>query len=128
VKKDKSDELLEKAITFLDNKKPRVTDGEDDIYCKHLAFQLKGLPDRERRFVKFKIQEMIFNVQSSGMNFPQAMSTNSLPIPNFQQFRRHLPSPVPLQAEDSVVSPRSPAMTNCFDSIPSPSYQINRFA
>ena len=133
---DKADEVLDKVITFLESRKEsRVADDEDDTYCKHLAFQLKGLPDRERKFVKFKVQEMIFNLQVSGMNFPQAMSTNSLPTPSLQQFGIHLPACVPLQAKNRFVSPEStPTQSpiasgfNFPEPMSSPSYQTNSFA
>lgn len=61
--------LLDKAITALDNRKSPSAETEDDVFCKHLAFQLKGLPDQEKKYAKFKIQELIFNLQYSGMNY-----------------------------------------------------------
>ena len=43
-RKDKADLLMDKAINILDNnKKAPTVEDEDDTYCKHLAFQLKGL-------------------------------------------------------------------------------------
>lgn len=76
-KKEKADQLLDKAMQILDNRKPRAVEDEDETYCKHLAFQLKGLPVMERKFVKFKIQELIFNTQFNGINFGQAHQNNN---------------------------------------------------
>lgn len=89
----KSDILLDKAISILDKKqrKPAEVEDQEDVFAKHIAYQLRAFPERDRNYVKFKIQELIFNVQFNGINFintvqPPLTSTTFAPSPGMAGF------------------------------------------
>ena len=88
-KRDKSPEnrrqvLLEKAIGILDRKQNEGAEDAEDIFGKYIVQQLRTIEARDRNYLKFKIQELIFNYQFGQIVVPpNAVSqTNALPSPS----------------------------------------------
>ena len=56
--------MFDKAMNALEECKasPKTEDAKD-AFAKHIAHQLRYLPERQRFFLHFKIQELIFNCQ-----------------------------------------------------------------
>ena len=57
---------MQKAITILEKRQNSETKSNDqfDNYGKYIGFQLRGMPERDRECVQFKIQEIIYQVKS----------------------------------------------------------------
>ena len=83
-KREKSPEskrqiLLEKAIGILDRKQNEGAEDAEDIFGKYIVQQLRTSEARDRNYLKFKIQELIFNYQFGQLVVPpSAMSQTSV--------------------------------------------------
>ena len=104
-KPNKTEELLDKAITYLDKGKQKKVEDAEDNFSNHLACQLRELPVRERNYVKFKIQEVIYNVQFFGIGFQQAPQHGGRPL---HQLGNRTPLPQSGQGESSFTTLLSP--------------------
>ena len=69
-KSDSNRNLMQKAIAILEKRQNSETksDGQFDNYGKYIACTLRGMPEKDSEYVQFKIQEIIYQVKSYGIN------------------------------------------------------------
>ena len=68
---DTKEAVLKKALTVLEKtgEKTQIKnkdEDEHDAFGRHIASQFRKMTEKEREFVHFKIQEVIFNIKFSG--------------------------------------------------------------
>ena len=66
-KVNKREELLQKAVSVLDDQVKEKED-EHDAFGKYVASQLRTMDPETGQYVHFKIQELIFQVRCQRMN------------------------------------------------------------
>ena len=61
---------MQKTITILEKRQNSETKSDDefDNYGKYIACQLRGMPEKDREYVQFEIQGIIYQVKSCGIN------------------------------------------------------------
>ena len=61
---------MQKTITILQKRQNSETksDNEFDNYGKYIACQIRGMPEKDREYVQFEIQEIIYQFKSCGIN------------------------------------------------------------
>ena len=52
-----------------------------------MACQLRGMPEKDREYVQFKIQEIIYQVKSYGINHSFQTATPIFPTVHLQDFQ-----------------------------------------
>ena len=87
ISRNKEDDLLDEAMQVLQGKKDVGQEDSEDIFGKNVASCLKNVPNSNiREYVKFKIQELLYQAQCGMMTLPKPqMSTPSLTC---QQYAR----------------------------------------
>ena len=61
---------MQRTITILEKRQNSETKSDDqfDNYEKNIVCQLRGMPEKDRECVQFKIQEIMYQIKSYGIN------------------------------------------------------------
>ena len=80
---------MQRTITILEKRQNSETKSDDqfDNYEKYIVCQLRGMPEKDRECVQFKIQEIMYQIKSYGINHLFQTAIPIFPEVHLQDFQ-----------------------------------------